>query len=66
MKPLLSELSIAGIVTKPLGPHAFHSIAHPCLFHHLATHKDNQPLNNADILSLPSPYRHYTQPCQKK
>ena len=36
-----SELNIADIATKPLGPHAFHRIAHPFLFRHLATHKDN-------------------------
>ena len=61
-----SELNIADIATKPLGPHTFHRIAHPFLFRHLATHKDNQPNNNTDILPLPVPYRHYTQPRSKK
>ena len=53
-----SELNIADIATKPLGPHAFHIIAHPYLFRHLATHKDKQ--GNTDILQRPAPYRHYT------
>ena len=59
-----SELNIADIATKPLGPHAFHRIAHPYLFRHLATHKDQQ--GNTDILQRPAPYRHYTQPRPRK
>ena len=33
-----SELNIADIATKPLGPLAFHRIAHPYLFRHLLAH----------------------------
>ena len=44
-----SELNIDDIATKPLGPHAFHQVAHLYLFRHLATYKDNQPTDNADI-----------------
>ena len=63
---ICSELNIADIAIKPFGPHAFHQIAHPYLFRHLATHKDNRPTDNADILSQPAPYQHYTQPRSKK
>ena len=56
-----SELNIADIATKPLGPLAFHRIAHPYLFRHLATHT----VTNDDILPGPTPYRHYTNPCPK-
>ena len=63
---ICSELNIADIATKALGTHAFHRIAHPYLFCHLATHKDNKPTENVDILPQPAPYRHYTQSRSKK
>ena len=63
---ICSELNIADIANKALGTHAFHRIAHPYLFYHLATHKYNKPTGNADILPQPAPYRHYTQPRSKK
>ena len=49
-----SELNIADIATKPLGPLAFHRIAHPYLFRHLIKHTDRDPSPH------PTPYRHYT------
>ena len=49
-----SELNIADIATKPLGPLAFHRIAHPYLFCYLLTHTDRDPSPH------PTPYRHYT------
>jgi hypothetical protein len=58
-----SEKNIADIMTKPLGPHVFHRLAHPYLFRHLGTHKDDKP---EDILNAPIAYRHYTQPTAKK
>jgi len=58
-----SEQNIADIMTKPLGPCIFHRLAHPYLFRHLNTHKDDKP---EDILGEPVPYRHYTQPTPKK
>jgi hypothetical protein len=50
-------------MTKPLGPCIFHRLAHPYLFRHLNTHKDDKP---EDIMGAPTPYRHYTQPTPKK
>jgi hypothetical protein len=58
-----SEQNIADIMTKPLGPCIFHRLAHPYLFRHLNTHKDDKP---EDIMGAPTPYRHYTQPTPKK
>jgi hypothetical protein len=58
-----SEQNIADIMTKPLGPHVFHRLAHPYLFRHLGTHKDDKP---EDTLNAPIAYRHYTQPTAKK
>ena len=55
-----SEQNISDIFTKPLGPCVFHRLAHPYLFRHLATHKENQPDKNGDILDAPIPYRSYT------
>jgi hypothetical protein len=57
------EQNIADIMTKPLGPSVFHQLAHPYLFRHLNSHKDDMP---EDVLSAPVPYRHYTQPTSKK
>lgn len=51
-----SETNIADIATKPLGPNAFHRLAHPYLFRHLATH------TSTEVMLQPTPYRHYTQP----
>jgi hypothetical protein len=58
-----SEQNIADIMTKPLGPSVFHRLAHPYLFRHLNSHKDDKP---EDVLSASVPYRHYTQPTSKK
>jgi hypothetical protein len=58
-----SEQNIADIMTKPLGPSVFHRLAHPYLFRHLNSHKDDNP---KDVLNAPVPYRHYTQPTSKK
>jgi hypothetical protein len=58
-----SEHNIADIMTKPLGPSVFHRLAHPYLFRHLNSNKDDNP---KDVLNAPVPYRHYTQPTSKK
>ena len=61
-----SELNVADILTKPLPPLAFHRLAHPFLFRHLATHRENRPENDDDILQEPIPYRHYAQRTPRK
>ena len=60
-----SELNVSDIATKPLGPLAFHRIAHPFLFRHLSRNSDK---NTTDILHHPSVYRHYhsSVPTQEK
>jgi hypothetical protein len=58
-----SEQNIADIMTKPLGPCIFHQLAHPYLFRHLSTHKDDEL---EDIMGTPIAYQHYTQPTPKK
>jgi len=60
-----SELNVSDIATKPLGPLAFHRIAHPFLFRHLSRNSDK---NATDILHHPSVYRHYhsSVPTQEK